>query len=120
MNDREKTLLLQLILEDIRGNWAYDLDSRVLMARELAEELSLKAHQDRIDAFEYDDGRHFRTSYLDGGYEGMEVLHGLSQTIADKSPEFQQAAAILTYPEYRFDDWDEYEKAREGSSAAEN
>ena len=36
MSKEEKILLLQLILKDIRGNWAFDLEERVEYASDLA------------------------------------------------------------------------------------
>lgn len=116
MTREEKILLLDLILRDIRGNWGWDLEKRLARAKELSVELGLKAHEERVDSFEKQmriwgmyDGRDFRCSYKDGGYEDMEILHGLQSTIGDKSTEFQiECVDILTYPDCRFDDWDDY------------
>ena len=47
MEKKEKTLLLQLILEDLRGNWAYDAPERAIKAGELAKELGLDEHFER-------------------------------------------------------------------------
>ena len=118
MLKEEKILLLQLILEDIRSNWGCcDLEPRVNMALNLAEELGLTEHVSRIKNYiklcnEGDcDGRFFRINYKYGGYEDMKELHGLEATILDKSDDFMKTAdAILTYPEYRFDDWDDFLK----------
>lgn len=119
MDRKEKILLLQLILEDIRGNWGFDLEERYEMALELAKELELKEFISSITEYiQYcsygdNDGRFFRMSYKDGGYENMEKLHGLNKTIIDKSDEFKEMIDVLTYPEYRFNDWNEYNKIRE-------
>ena len=37
----------------------------------------------------------------------MDALHGLTHTYKDKSDDFKVAAEkYLTYPEHRFDDWE--------------
>ena len=116
MDKNEKILLLQLILEDIRGNWGFNLEERYEMALDLAKELKLQNFIDSISNYiehckkGWDDGRYFRKSFEIGGYEGMEILHGLKKTIIDKSEEFKCYISILTYPECRFDDWDKYQK----------
>jgi hypothetical protein len=114
MTREENLLLLDVILQDIRGNWGWGLESRVNKALELAVELNLPQFVDSINEFKLmmlrgdADGRWFRSHYKNGGYEYMEEMHGLSYTIRDKSREFQRAAVgVLTYPEYRFDDWDD-------------
>lgn len=112
MSREEKLMLLQVILYDMRGafpsGWA---DRRINRARELAEELGLQQHLDHIARLEEDsdfDGRHFRTSFERGGYEGMAELHGLTETINDKSLAFQRnVRAFLEYPESKFKDWRE-------------
>lgn len=115
MSREEKLLLLQLILKDIRGNWGYNLGKRVDKALDLANDLKLDEFIESIKEYRedckegYNDGRFFRMSYEDGGYEDMEELHGLKHTIVDKSNEFKSEIRILTYPENRFDDWEEYE-----------
>lgn len=114
MSREEKMLLLELILRDIRGNWGWDLEKRVDKALELAKELELDVFIKNIKDYKlecekgYDDGRYFRTSYKYGGYEAMELLHGLCHTIIDKSDKFKSEINILTYPENRFEDWNEY------------
>jgi hypothetical protein len=115
MNEEEKTLLLQLILEDLRGNWGYNAEVRAMKAGELAKEIGLTKHYERTQSYikessEYGDwdGRYFRCSKEIGGYEGMDEMHGLPKTLKDKSEEFKKEALdILTYPEYRFDDYEE-------------
>ena len=115
MNKNEKILLLQLILEDIRGNWGFDLEERYEMALDLAKELELQnfinSIKDYIERCKkgWNDGRYFRKSFERGGYERMEILHGLEKTISDKSEEFERSISILTSPEFRFDDWDKYQ-----------
>lgn len=111
----EKILLLQLILEDIRGNWGWGLEDRVNVALDLASELDLRPHIDRINEYNDrcldgdNDGRFFRCHYENGGYEDMMELHCLESTIQDKSDWFKSQVGVLTYPDVRFDDWDKYE-----------
>lgn len=109
MNNKEKILLLQLLLEDIRGNWGWDNGKkpRHEVALELAKDLEMNEHIERIKTYIKDynvgfqDGRTFRCSYEMGGYIGMEELHGLDSKTADyKSKEFVDLAfKYLTYPE---------------------
>lgn len=117
MDRNEKLLLLQLILEDIRGNWGWDVEPRLAYALKLAQELALPEHVSRIEAAMAHqqegelDGRLFRCQWSWGGYEDGEQIHGLPSTIGNRSRDFQKAAlGILTYPFYRFDDWEEYEE----------
>jgi hypothetical protein len=118
MTKEEKGLLLQLILEDLRGNWGDDPGHRATEAKVIATELGLAKTRERIDQYfegasEFGDwdGRHFRCDFIKyGGYYGMETIHNLPKTIKDKSDEFKTAALnILTYPEYRFEDWETYQ-----------
>jgi len=119
MDKNEKVLLLQLILEDIRSNWGWQLEERVEKALDLAIELRLNPHIEAIKAFLGDmktgneDGRVFRGSYKWGGYLNMGELHQLSPSILDKSKSFQiNAENILTFPKNRFTDWNKYMKNR--------
>lgn len=126
MNVKEKILLVQLLLEDIRGNWGYawdgaDAEHRALKAKSLCQEIASELNDntymtlaDECDeyikgSYEYGDwdGRFFRAPFP-RGYENMHDLHGLSETYKDKSEEFQIVSKeYLTYPENRFDDWEE-------------
>lgn len=123
MNVKEKILLIQLLLEDIRGNWGWEntggVCSRAIKAEELCEELAYELKDNRYFtlanscsgyiAHYYDDGdgRWFREQFPHG-YENMDNLHGLNPTYMDKSDEFKEVAEeYLTHPEYRFDDWKE-------------
>lgn len=123
MNVTEKILLVQLLLEDIRGNWGWenngDFCSRAIKAKDLCEELASDLNDDRYltlanscdtyiaNYFDDGDGRYFRDVFP-YGYEHMDFLHGLAPTFLDKSEEFKLIAKeYLTYPESRFDDWDE-------------
>lgn len=115
MSKEEMALALQLILEDIRGNWGGDLEERVDVAFYLATQLSKNDNVylrmiASINGFKEDmktewcDGRYFRTSFPNG-YNGMDSLHNIPHTNEDKSDEFKDAVSCLTYPEYRFEDY---------------
>lgn len=126
MDVKEKILLVQLLLEDIRGNWGHgyggrNAEQRALKARELCQEIATELNDnnymtlaDECDEYirgsiEWGDwdGRFFRAPFP-RGYENMDELHGLTSTYKDKSGEFRFVADdYLTYPENRFDDWEE-------------
>ncbi len=123
MNITEKILLVELLLEDIRGNWGWENDndvcSRAIKAKDLCEEIANELGDDRFltlancckdyiaTYFEDGDGRYFRDKFP-YGYEHMDVLHGLSPTFSDKSDKFKSIAEeYLTYPDNHFDDWDD-------------
>lgn len=123
MNVKEKILLVQLLLEDIRGNWGWEnhngICSRAEKAKDLCVELADSLEDDRYSIlasccdeyianyFDDGDGRYFRDVFP-YGYENMSVLHGLESTYMDKSDEFKaMAEEYLTYPENRFDDWED-------------
>lgn len=118
MNTQEKILLVQLLLKDIRLNWGWEKRGRAAKAKELCEEIAKELYDDnyftlaktceeyiRCEEGGCNDGRFFRAEFPDG-YEGMDHLHGLAHTFADKSYDFKiTAEEYLTYPEYLFDDW---------------
>ena len=126
MNVKEKILLVQLLLEDIRDNWGlafYGKDAlhRALKAKSLCEEIASELNDDNYiklanscDGYIENyykwgdcDGRYFRDTFPEG-YINMDSLHNLSHTYIDKSDEFKDiATTYLTYPEHRFDDWEE-------------
>lgn len=116
MNKEEKILALQLILEDIRGNWGWNLEERVSEALGLSKELVAEdddftemvksINEYRLNCENGDnDGRYFRDSFP-YGYEGMDKLHNLAKTYKDKSNEFKSCVDCLTYPESRFTDYE--------------
>ena len=126
MDVKEKILLVQLLLEDIRGNWGWvssfgqNAEHRALKAKELCQEIASELNDNNYmtlaercdeyisESYEYGDwdGRFFRETFPNG-YEDMSELHGLTETYKDKSEEFQYVAKdYLTYPENRFDDWE--------------
>lgn len=123
MNVKEKILLVQLLLEDIRGNWGWqwvgkDAIERAMKARDLCKEIAEELNDDNylilanscdcyIRYFYSDgDGRWFRYAFPNG-YENMDALHGLEPTYMDKSDEFKVVAEeYFTHPECRLEDWD--------------
>lgn len=114
MTQEEKWLLLQLILQDIRGNWS-DTEDRLNAAMDLASELnatdfinSINLYKERCEDGD-NDGRFFRDC-TEGSYVGLESIHGLKPTICDKSDEFKLEAMVITYPDCQFDDWEQYQK----------
>ena len=127
MDVKEKILLVQLLLEDIRGNWGYvwsygrNAEQRALKAKSLCQEIAAELNDNNYmtlaaecdeyirESIEWGDwdGRFFRAPFP-RGYENMDELHGLKSTYKDKSEEFKFVAEdYLTYPENRFDDWEE-------------
>lgn len=113
MNDNEKLLLLQLILEDIRGNWGFENEKAerqpyaLKLAKELAHIPGMPMLISTINGyFTGEDGRYFRDNYPYGYYD-MAPLHGLPKSIIGRSKEFQrESMKYLTYPENRFDDYE--------------
>ena len=130
MNVREKILLVELLLRDIRSNWGWEntrgeFCSRAVKARDLCDYIAEELGDDDyhilgtqcdsyIASYFCDgDGRYFREKFP-YGYENMEYLHGLENTFLDKSKEFRALAEqYLTYPEFRFSDWGDYLEVKE-------
>lgn len=127
MNIKEKILLVQLLLLDIRCNWGKDTTpsacSRAKKAKELCDEIAEELKDDNFcvlsgicsEYISYSeeesdgvlDGRFFREDFPEG-YEEMDKLHGLNYTFIDKSDDFKLIAKeYLTYPEDKFEDWPE-------------
>lgn len=126
MNTKEKILLVQLLLEDIRGNWGHgwigrNAEDRALKAKSLCKEIASETDNneylilaDNCDIYISSskswgdwDGRFFRQVFP-MGYENMNKLHDLNRTFIDKSKDFQSIAEeYLTYPDNAFDDWEE-------------
>lgn len=119
MNTKEKILLIQLLLEDIRGNWDDNPEERALKAKSLCEEIANETNDidftllaDYCDTYinsskRWDDwdGRFFRQPFP-MGYEKMDKLHNLKPTFNNKSDEFKTVAKeYMTNPELRFGDW---------------
>lgn len=126
MNTKEKILLVQLLLEDIRGNWGHGVygrnaEDRALKAGSLCKEIAKETNNDEYlilsdfcetyiksskDWGDWD-GRFFRQPFP-MGYENMEKLHNLKPTIKNKSNDFQSVAKeYMTNPEFRFTDWND-------------
>ena len=119
MNTNEKILLVQLLLEDIRGNWDDNPEGRALKAKSLCEEIASETNNvdftllaDYCDTYinsskRWDDwdGRFFRQPFP-MGYEKMDKLHNLKPTFNNKSDKFKTVAKeYMTNPELRFGDW---------------
>ncbi len=125
MNTREKILLVQLLLEDIRGNWGHgwigrNAEDRALKAKSLCEEIAKETDNDEyliladfcntyINSSKNWgdwDGRFFRQPFP-MGYEKMDKLHNLKPTYNNKSKDFKAIAKeYITHPEFRFSDWE--------------
>lgn len=123
MHIKEKIFLIQMLLEDIRGNWGYSFgiataEERAEKAKELCEEVAKELNDEcyltladtcsqYIKACDDYDGRYFRDDFP-YGYINMDSLHGLTHTYHDKSEEFKGVAtSFLTHPECRFNDWED-------------
>jgi len=110
MTINEKILLIELLLWDVRLNFADKVSPRVKFAKTLCMELGgdfeiLAKDCDEFLKDRYRDGRYFRDDFPHG-YEGMETLHNLSNTYQDKSLEFQKyAKTYITCPDYIFSDY---------------
>ena len=109
MSEQEKILLIELILNDIRLNWADSVSSRVETAYRLCGEISTRSDDflhlgEVIREWDHSDGRYFRDTFPEG-YEDMSNLHNLDYRLNDKSDEFKRVVdSVLTYPEYLFED----------------
>lgn len=119
MNTKEKILLVQLLLEDIRIDWSHNAESRALKAKSLCEELANATNNeeymtlaDFCETYVKSskrwgdwDGRFFRQSFP-MGYEKMDKLHGMSHTIKNRSDDFRDVTKdYLISPELVFKDW---------------
>lgn len=110
MTEREKILLVELLLRDVRLNFADTVSPRVKFAKTLCMELGgdfeiLSKDCDEFLADSGCDGRYFRNDFPHG-YECMEALHNLSNTYKDKSLEFQKyVKTYITCPDFIFSDY---------------
>ena len=125
MNTREKILMVQLLLTDIRCNWGCgwiekSAEDRALKAKALCEEIANEINNDEFnlladfcDTYINSsknwgdwDGRFFRNAFP-MGYEKMDKLHNLKPTFNNKSKDFKSMAKeYITSPELIFDDWE--------------
>ena len=109
MTTSEKIYLVEVLLEDLRNNWAYRVSSRMDLAYRLCGELVDKDDRflqlgETIRLWDRSDGRYFRDDFPNG-YENMYELHKLDRNLKNKSIDFQNYVAMfVTYPEYRFAD----------------
>lgn len=124
MNTKEKILLVQLLLEDIRNNclcnYGSNPEDRALKAKSLCEEIAREINNDEylILADNCDvyissskrwgdwDGRFFRQQFP-MGYERMDKLHNLKPTYKNKSNDFKSVIKeYIASPELLFNDWE--------------
>lgn len=125
MNTREKILMVQLLLTDIRCNWGYSwigksAEDRALKAKSLCEEIANEINNDEFnlladfcDTYINSsknwgdwDGRFFRSAFP-MGYEKMDKIHNLKPTYKNKSKDFKSVVKeYITSPELIFDDWE--------------
>jgi hypothetical protein len=126
MDIKEKILLIDCLLRDIRGDWSSRLKLRARLAESLCKEIYKKyneessddAHRalttqfftlgnrchDFIDCH-YDDGRYFREEFP-YGYEGLDKFHGFTNSFKERSDEFKwYAYRFLNNPNQRFVDF---------------
>lgn len=126
MTEREKYLLLQLLMVDIRMSWGREfwgvsfkifgrfvgfdsVKKRRRRAMELAEELCEFAVLGRLCMLHPgDDGRWLRAEWHNGGYEGLEVNHRLKEDdrgrfyVDQLSPEFWNETRLFKCPVEQF------------------
>ena len=120
MNTKEKILLIQILLEDIRGNWGDNPEKRALKAKVLCEEVANEIKNDEFtlladfcDTYIKTskrwsdwDGRFFRQPFP-MGYERMDKFHNLKHSYKNRSKDFKSLAKeYITSPEIIFSDWD--------------
>jgi len=124
---REKVLLLQMLMHNIRSAWDSGKykrykDKRIWKILELIKEISIEARRNwknrsynkysEIDYYTFSkllglyllgdyEGRILRQSYKEGGYEDLEQIHGYTlKTFKNRSKEFRNTfKAYAKYPE---------------------
>lgn len=97
MTECEKILLIEILLLDVRLNFARRVSERVKFAKTLCVELGgdfeiLAKDCDKFLNGSSRDGRYFRRDFPHG-YQNMDVLHGLARNLQDKSSEFKKCVA---------------------------
>lgn len=125
MNTKEKILMVQLLLTDIRCNWGFTWmckkpEYRALKAKSLCEEIAEETKNNEFTIladfcgtyintgkkWEDWDGRFFRNTFP-MGYEKMDKLHNLKATYNNKSNDFKSLVKeYITSPELLFNDWE--------------
>lgn len=132
MKIQEKAMLVELLLHDVRCNWGEKVKERVEYAIKLCDEIDKECDMSGFrtlkeecniflkifgvndsrmefpngDVEEYCsvDGRYFRDAYP-YGYETMNIIHGLSYNLNDKSDEFKEVVKeYITCPNMLFED----------------
>jgi|SRR2546421_10809729 len=108
MSREEKVFLLHLILLDLAKFYKYEVTYRAQKAYDVALELDLgqflrpllvliDSGSVTADVFHY--------NFEDGGYIGMEKIHGLPFRLSGRSRMFRdEALSVLLSPESSFED----------------
>ena len=76
MNVKEKILLVQLLLEDIRGNWGHgcygmDAEHRALKAKSLCQEIAAELNDNNYMTLADECNEYIRGSYEWGDWDGV-------------------------------------------------
>lgn len=103
MNNEEKTYLLIMLLKDMRGDWSCNIKNRVSKIIELGQELELGEVVNNANAYLENgdlDGRWFRDSWENGGYEDAP-LPNIETFSVELLSEIRNN---LNYPEYALPD----------------
>ena len=108
MTKKEKLLLLDLLMRDIRGAFPENkLDERLIKVLELSKELGLDTLYNEtlewLKHCDYLDGRQFRD--CDYNYDVVSKMHNLKPTYKDKSYGFCIESMIIKHKEYFFTDY---------------
>ena len=100
LDPQEKVYLIELLLKDIRNDWATNPVPRAMLAEKLCKEigtddflkLSKICHEYIVmnegNTEDYEDGRYFRDDFPDG-YYGLVNFYSLTNCYNDKSEEFK-------------------------------
>jgi hypothetical protein len=104
MENDEKRFLMIALMRDLRADWSHDYETRANKVKELATDLDHPATIVLVDSYfngikEYGDadGRHFRTPWQFGGYEGAPWVKPVRV-----SKELMETMQIIHYPEEAF------------------
>ena len=107
MTKKEKLLLLDLLMRDIRGAFPEnEQDERLVKVLELSKELGLELYNETLEWLkkcDYLDGRQFRD--CETNYDIISKMHNLKPTYKDKSHGFCMEAMIIKHKEYFFTDY---------------
>ena len=140
MDIKEKIILIDCLLRDIRADWSSRLKLRASLAALLCKEVSDFYKERSLNHLEpaysapvsiwkdfftlgnrciefidchYDDGRYFREEFP-YGYEGLSGFYDIPISFVERSDEFKwYAYRFLNYPKQRFDDFVDKEESEE-------